>query len=213
MSVVLNLGDRLEHFAISTLNGPGARYVLFVQGCSHRCTKDCLNPEYLAVRDKVLLPVEQVRDYVLMLQAQRGIEGVTFLGGEPFEQAIALAELASLLRQAGLSIMTYTGFTIEHIRRQALPGWLDLLAVTDLLVDGPFLPPLQSDTLRWRGSSNQRLIFLSDRYSAAEIEAQPIEKGFNIIVRPDGTVKISGLQNKQHAEQLIQALRERRIIE
>jgi len=208
----LNLADQLDHFAVSQLNGPGSRYVFWVQGCSIRCTADCLNPDYLEHTPRVVVPVEQAAAYILDLRARRGIEGVTFLGGEPFDQAAALAELGRALQAAGLSVVTYTGYTLEHLQRIDRPDWLALLDVTDLLVDGPFIPRLQSDSLRWRGSANQRLIFLTERYRAAEIETAPIEKGVNVLIHPDGTVKISGLQNKQHTETLTRTLREKGLI-
>ncbi len=213
MDLILNLADQLENFPVSELNGPGIRYVFWLQGCSLRCTTDCLNPEYLDQIPKVALPVEKVAAYILNLQTRRGIEGVTFLGGEPFDQAAALAEMGRTLQAAGLSIVTYTGYTLEHIQRQVRPDWPALLTVTDILIDGPFLPHLQSDYLTWRGSSNQRLIFLTNRYSAEKIQSQPVEKGVNMIIRPDGTVKISGMQNKQQVQTMIEILQEKGFLE
>ena len=67
------------------------------------------------------------------------IEGVTFLGGEPFEQAEALADLGRRVRRAGLSVMTFTGYVLEDILKSSRQGWHDLLAVTDLHLDGPTL--------------------------------------------------------------------------
>lgn len=203
----LNLADRLENFPVSQLNGPGLRYVFWVQGCTLRCTTDCLNPAYLDPRPKCVLPVNVVADYIYHLQTQYQIEGVTFLGGEPFDQAAALATLGQLLQTAGLSIVTYTGYTLEKLRQSKNPAWQALLAVTDLLIDGPFLPRLRSDKLRWRGSSNQRLLYLSERYQADAVEAGPMIKGFNLMLRPDGTVKLSGEQNKAQADGLIEILR------
>jgi len=208
MTLLLNLADQLANFPISRLNGPGLRYAFWVQGCSIRCTDDCLNPNCLDPAPKVLVPVDEAAAHILRLQVQHGIEGVTFLGGEPFDQAEALAELGRRVQAAGLSVVTYTGHTLEHLQRQARPDWLALLAVTDILIDGPFVPQLRSDSLRWRGSSNQRLIFLTDRYRPEEIEATPVEKGFNILIRPDGTLTISGLQNKQALETLLQTWQE-----
>lgn len=213
MTLVLNLADQLTNFPVSRLNGPGLRYVFWVQGCSIRCTQDCLNPEYLDHKPRVLLPVDEVAAYILNLRARRGIEGVTCLGGEPFDQAEALAALGRTLQEAGLSVVTYTGYTLEHIRHVARPEWLALLAVTDLLIDGPFIPYLHSDTLRWRGSSNQRLIFLTNHYSAETLAAMPLEKGVNILIQPDGTLKISGMQNKQALEMLIHSLRTKGVIQ
>jgi anaerobic ribonucleoside-triphosphate reductase activating protein len=202
----LNLADRLENFPVSHLNGPGLRYAFWVQGCTLRCTTDCLNPDYLDTAPKLILPVTEVADYILQLQASYQIEGATFLGGEPLDQAAALAALGQRLQTAGLSIVTYTGYTLEKLQRANRPDWNDLLAVTDLLIDGPFLPHLRSDRLRWRGSSNQRLRYLSNRYQAEVVEAEPLVKGFNLLIRPDGSVKLSGLQNKERTESHIAAL-------
>lgn len=205
-NLMLNLADRLENFPVSQLNGPGLRYAFWVQGCTLRCTTDCLNPNYLDTAPKVVLPVAQVADYILELQAKYQIEGVTFLGGEPFDQAEALAVLGQLAQAAGLSVVTYSGYTLERLQRADNPAWSALLAVTDLLIDGPFLPHLRSDMLRWRGSSNQRLHYLTDRYQAEEVEARPTLKGFNLLMRPDGTVKLSGGQNKAHTETMVALL-------
>lgn len=201
--VTLNLADRLENFPVSQLNGPGLRYAFWVQGCTLRCTTDCLNPGYLDTAPKVILPVRQVADYILQLQAKYQIEGVTFLGGEPFDQAEALEMLGQLAQAAGLSVVTYSGYTLEKLQRADNPAWQALLAVTDLLIDGPFLPHLRSDKLRWRGSSNQRLHYLTARYQAQVVEANPTLKGFNLLLRPDGTVKLSGGQNKAHTEKMV----------
>lgn len=204
--IAVNLADRPENFPVSQLNGPGLRYAFWVQGCTLRCTTDCLNPDYLDTAPKVVLPVRQVADYILQLQAKYQIEGVTFLGGEPFDQAAALAALGQLVQAVGLSVVTYSGYTLEKLQRAENPAWRALLAVTDLLIDGPFLPHLRSDKLRWRGSSNQRLHYLTARYQAQVIEANPTLKGFNLLLRPDGTVKLSGGQNKAHTEKMVTLL-------
>ncbi|MBR1458541.1 MAG: radical SAM protein, partial [Oscillospiraceae bacterium] len=87
------------------------------------------------------------------------LDGVTFSGGEPFCQAAALAELGREIRKLGLNIMTYSGFTFEQLyERRDQDGIGDLLAVTDVLVDGRFMEDLRSLELRFRGSSNQRII-------------------------------------------------------
>jgi anaerobic ribonucleoside-triphosphate reductase activating protein len=200
--MTLNLADQPENFPVSQLNGPGLRYAFWVQGCTLRCTTDCLNPEYLDTAPKVVLPVRHLIAYILQLQAKYQIEGVTFLGGEPFDQAAALAALGKLAQTAGLSVVTYSGYTLEKLQRAANPAWQALLAVTDLLIDGPFLPQLRSDKLRWRGSSNQRLHYLTNRYQPEAVEANPTLKGFNLLLRPDGTVKLSGGQNKAHTEKM-----------
>jgi anaerobic ribonucleoside-triphosphate reductase activating protein len=142
--------------------GPGRRWALWVQGCPLRCAA-CCNPEMLperapSGRDE-LVPVDDLAREALETP---GIEGVSFLGGEPFAQAAPLAALAKRVRAAGLSVMVFTGFTLAELeQRQDASA---LLRVTDLLVDGRY-DRTQPDTLRrWIGSQNQVLHFLSDRY-------------------------------------------------
>ncbi len=213
MTEFMNLADHPANFPVSRLNGPGLRYVFWVQGCSIRCTADCLNPDYLERMPRVSISVDELAKHILNLRTRHDIEGVTILGGEPFDQAAGLAKLGQKMQDAKLSVVAYTGHTLEHIRRVNHRDWLALLGVIDILIDGPFVARLQSDHLRWRGSSNQRLIFLTKRYVAEEIKQAPIEKGVNILIRPGGTVKISGLQNKRHGETLIHSLRAKGLIE
>jgi anaerobic ribonucleoside-triphosphate reductase activating protein len=97
-----------------------------------------------------------------------GIEGVTFLGGEPMEQAAALTAIARLVREAGLSVMTFTGLVLEDLQRDGDPDRLGLLAETDLLADGPFDSSQRGSSHPWLGSKNQRLHFLSARYRGDE---------------------------------------------
>ena len=96
-----------------------------------------------------------------------GVEGVTFLGGEPFEQSAGLAALARHARALGLTVMVFSGYTLDELR--ARPGAAELLAATDLLVDGRFdrahpepRPPVGR---RWIGSANQQMHFLTAAYS------------------------------------------------
>ncbi len=153
----LNVAARLRS---TEAEGPGRRYALWVQGCPLRCP-GCCNPHMLAFETAEILSVDAIADEVL---ASSGIEGVTFLGGEPFSQAEALAALARRCRDAGLSVMVFSGYTLEHLRRAGEPGWSELLGATDLLVDGPYLQPRHATDRRWIGSDNQRVHFLTERY-------------------------------------------------
>ncbi len=93
-----------------------------------------------------------------------GIEGVTFSGGEPFEQAAALLALCQFLRsQRDMSLMCYSGFTLKELRSHPDVDVQGLLALLDILVDGPFVQAQQHDLL-WRGSTNQQIHLLSDRH-------------------------------------------------
>lgn len=153
----INIAGMIEN---STVNGPGHRCVLWVQGCLRRCP-GCLNVD---MQPLIIRHVAALDTLAAQLCAIPEIEGVTFTGGEPMLQARQLAILAHLLRAHGLSIMTYTGYPLADIRNTELPGADALLAVTDILVDGPFLQE-QAAPLLWRGSHNQHVHFLTDRYA------------------------------------------------
>jgi anaerobic ribonucleoside-triphosphate reductase activating protein len=138
--------------------GPGRRCAIWVQGCPLRCA-GCCNPEMLRFEGGKRVDPVALADRI----AQRAdIEGVSFLGGEPFAHAEALAIVARRVRDAGLSVMIYSGFTLGDLRARADAA--DLLAACDLLVDGPYLRERPEYRRRWIGSTNQELWFLTDRY-------------------------------------------------
>lgn len=143
--------------------GPGKRFALWVQGCSIRCP-GCCNPEmFVADRGgRVVSPA----DLAAEILAVPGIEGISVLGGEPFEQPGPLAEVCRIVRAAGRSIMIYTGYTLDELKEKNSPDVEALLATADLLVDGRYdqTKPEKSGR-RWIGSSNQVLHFFSDRYA------------------------------------------------
>ena len=138
--------------------GPGLRSALWVQGCSLRCPA-CCNPHLWHQRPARLARPAEIAEEML---AAPGIEGVTLLGGEPFEQAAPLAELARLVREAGMSVMVFSGYTLAELR--ARPRAAALLARVDLLVDGRYEEARRVTDRRWIGSSNQEVHVLSDRY-------------------------------------------------
>jgi anaerobic ribonucleoside-triphosphate reductase activating protein len=95
---------------------------------------------------------------------EEGVEGITILGGEPFEQAAACVRLARHVRSIGGSVVTYSGYTWAYLRRCQLPEVQDLVAATDLLIAGPFVSGKLTDGRGWHGSTNQEFVFLTDRY-------------------------------------------------
>ncbi|MEM1349190.1 MAG: 4Fe-4S single cluster domain-containing protein, partial [Myxococcota bacterium] len=159
------LGNQVLNVAASVprteAEGPGVRYALWVQGCPLRC-EGCCNPHMLEDRLETLKRVDEVAADILSTE---GIEGVTFIGGEPFWQAGALAEVARRVRAAGLSVMVFTGMTRRAIERQKREDFQEFMGQIDLLIDGPFLKHLLVHDRRWIGSSNQRVHFLTDRYA------------------------------------------------
>lgn len=141
--------------------GPGRRFALWVQGCSLRCP-GCCNPEMFAPdRGGELLEASDVAARVL---ATPGIEGLSVLGGEPFEQPRAVAEVCRAVRAAGRTVMVYSGYTLEELTASRSPDVAALLAEVDLLADGRFEEANPEPQRRWLGSANQRLHFLTPRF-------------------------------------------------
>jgi anaerobic ribonucleoside-triphosphate reductase activating protein len=115
-----------------------------------------------------------------------GLEGISISGGEPFEQATACAMLAELAQAAGLSVLVYTGKTLEALR---LPEHRRLLAAVDILVAGPFVASKLVTGEPLLGSANQTIHFLTRRYSEADLLDLPVSE---VLIRPDGTIVYMG---------------------
>ena len=147
--------------SVSYANGPGARAVIWVQGCSRKCP-GCSNPLTYSHKPRILVDPEQLADSILAIP---GIEGITVSGGEPFEQPVVAGHLCRAVRKAGLSIMLFSGWKYEDICQHHDQGVQTLLKQIDILVDGPFIRHLADKHLLWRGSRNQQIRFLTNRYS------------------------------------------------
>jgi anaerobic ribonucleoside-triphosphate reductase activating protein len=206
--MILRLGHTPDALRPTLHNGPGWRVAFWVQGCAHRCTDRCLSPHLLDPAGGHPVPTDDLAAAVrrVVRAAAVRVKGVTVLGGEPFEQGAAVAAVLSPLRADGLSAIVYSGHTHEWLRRAKDPEIDALLGQTDLLIDGPFLPHLYNDRLAWRGSTNQRLLCLTNRYTPAELEAAYSlqGKGFSFQLREDG-VSVSGLQTPTGADAVIRA--------
>ncbi len=142
----------------SFVDGPGIRFVVFAQGCPHRCP-GCHNPQTHAPEGGFWVGVGEL---LCRMEKNPLLDGLSLSGGEPFEQADPLAELAEGAHARGYDVMTWTGYTFEFLmaHRDDRPGWRRLLEATDVLVDGPFRIERRSLGLPYRGSSNQRVLDL-----------------------------------------------------
>ena len=136
----------------SIVDGPGIRFVLFLQGCRLHCP-GCQNPQTWDFNGGTLVPSDEV---FARIRENPLVHGVTFSGGEPFEQAEALLPLAKELKAQGYHLMAFSGFTLEQLVQK--PECRALLEQLDLLVDGPFIEAQKSLDLRFRGSRNQRIL-------------------------------------------------------
>lgn len=147
----------------SMVVGPGVRDALWVQGCTILCP-GCANQEFLPHEPRRSLPVERVLAHFYQRRGQ--IDGISVLGGEPTEQAAPVATLLEGVQSLGFSTVVFTGRLYEDLLADTNPVLQRLLAATDLLIDGPFLLRERDPTLRWRGSRNQRLLFLTSRLAS-----------------------------------------------
>lgn len=172
----------LEH---TNVEGPGTRYCIWVQGCSRHC-KGCQAVHTWSHNEGKLIDTKLIISDIL---AQGNIEGVTFLGGEPFEQAEALGEIAHSVKNSGLGIVCFTGDLLEELKHN--PANRILLDNIDLLIDGAFEIDKLDYSRPWCGSSNQRYHFLTNRYSE-EILTEYKNK-IEINIAENGTVFINGI--------------------
>lgn len=148
--------------AVTTL-GPGRRYCFWTAGCNRRCP-GCTTPESHDGSGYEISPAALALEIALSKP-----DGITISGGEPFLQAEAVAETIRCLREVqrfDAGVIVYTGYRIEEL--SVVPGADLLLAQTDLLIDGPYVRDLD-DGGSLRGSSNQRVIPLTDRYAVPEV--------------------------------------------
>ncbi len=157
---------RIAHWVECTeAEGPGKRFAIWFQGCPMRCA-GCCNPEMLSFEGGREISIDELRRHISLAQDRHQIEGITLLGGEPLAHAAAGAALAEHARSRGLSVMVFSGYTIEEVQLLPDPAVPELLASTDILVDGRYEQDLPDTNRRWIGSTNQRIHFLTDRYRA-----------------------------------------------
>ena len=136
----------------SIVDGPGIRYVIFTQGCPHKCI-GCHNPE---THDASAGFLKSTDDILSEIKQNPLLDGVTFSGGEPFMQSDECLLLAKSLKKMGLNIFCYTGFLYEHLL--ADKKRCDFLKECDVLIDGKFEINQKNLMLNFKGSDNQRII-------------------------------------------------------
>jgi anaerobic ribonucleoside-triphosphate reductase activating protein len=164
----------------SRVNGPGERFVLWLQGCALRCP-GCWNPDTWSHGPRRIVSARDVLDLI-----GDNIEGITLSGGEPFEQAEALVPLLDAVRARGLSVMVFTGHTLDELTGVAAEA---MMARCDVLVTGRYVAARRSLDLVWRGSSNQRVHFLTERYGGKDM---PTSAEVEVHLDADGSLEVTG---------------------
>jgi anaerobic ribonucleoside-triphosphate reductase activating protein len=148
--------------------------------------------------------VRRTPDELVAAVLAAGTEGITLLGGEPFDQAAGLAAVAAGVRAAGLTVMTFSGYTRQRLAAAVAAGRTDVAALldhTDLLVAGPFLADQVDPARPWVGSTNQEFVFLTNRISQEHLTDNPDR--VEVIVDADGTVSVNGWAELEMLDRLL----------
>jgi len=152
--------------------GPGKRFAIWCQGCLKRCP-GCCNPEMQPIIQNHVVSIEKIEQVILEAKKSKDIEGVSFIGGEPFLQAKGLSLLAKWCKAQDLSVLIFSGYTLEELHESTFDGASDLLKYCDLLVDGQYDENQPDNSRPWVGSKNQKVYNLSDFYPVGiEYEAK-----------------------------------------
>ena len=171
----------------TAVEGPGQRFCIWVQGCKKHC-KGCFAKE---TWDFDSGEIYSVKELYSLIKAQDNIEGVTFLGGEPFEQAKELSALSKMVKRNNLSVLCFTGYTLEELKLKKDKYINDFFSYIDLLIDGGFEQEHFDLSRPWVGSSNQRFIFLTSRY--CENDLKKYKNKIELHLDYDGRIEINGM--------------------
>lgn len=162
--MVLNLALKMIKFNVASINcctkieGPNKRLTIWFQGCMLHC-KGCCNPAYQPLEPRNIISLENLLKIIKDSKEKYGIEGVTYSGGEPTLQQY-LPVLTNEIHKLGLGVISFTGRKYEDVK--------DLLDGCDVVLDGPYIEEQREQTRKVLGSTNQRIIILSDRYLNCE---------------------------------------------
>jgi len=182
-------------YPVTTL-GPGNRAVLWVQGCPFKCP-DCIVPEWLPARGGETVTITSLGEAITALPE---LTGITISGGEPMLQAAALAQLIKAIRKRrAVDLICFTGYTFEWLEQFGNAGQREFLQQVDLLIDGLYQRELHADLL-WRGSSNQRLIAMTDKYRQLVeglTEESDRSAGLEFHIDTDGALSFAGVPSRR----------------
>ena len=166
--------------------GPGKRFCIWVQGCNLHCS-GCANQELWESNAGREYETSEILERIK--KRSHEIEGITFLGVEPFLQASAVAEIVGEVKKHGLSVLVFTGYHYETLSEGKDISVKKILNNTDVLIDGNFEQRELDLSRPWVGSGNQRFIFLSDRYQDFAEERNRLE----IRIHRDGRIEMNGM--------------------
>lgn len=172
----------------STALGPYKRYVLWVQGCNRKC-KGCIAIDSWNPNNGTLVDADVLADEILSVE---NIEGITISGGEPFLQENELSYMLGKIKsKSNLGVIIYTGYKFDEIKNSSLTKY------ADLIIDGEYVEEL-NDNLSLRGSSNQNVIVLTERYSDKVDEYYGAKGRKTELIFDKGRVQLVGIPTKKN---------------
>jgi anaerobic ribonucleoside-triphosphate reductase activating protein len=144
----------------TVVDGEGLRYSIYFSGCTHSC-KGCHNKESWCPDNGKLVNLEYLEEIVNEINSNPLLDGITLSGGDPLYNPEEMLEIVKYLKEkTGMNIWLYTGYTIEELRKDNKR--MAVLEYVDTIVDGKFVQELYDPLLKFRGSSNQRIIRKKD---------------------------------------------------
>jgi anaerobic ribonucleoside-triphosphate reductase activating protein len=152
--------------------GPGKRFALWCQGCLKKC-KNCCNLHMQPLTENKVVKAGDITTLIKHSKEKYAIEGVSFIGGEPFLQAKSLIPIAEWCHINDLSVLSFSGYLFDELKDDIIDGSRDLVSLLDILIDGEYREDELETERLWAGSRNQHIYFLSSRYR------QGIEFGLN----------------------------------
>lgn len=147
----------------SIVDGPGIRLTVFFQGCVHQCL-NCHNPETHDLNGGYLIDINEIIEKV---KNNPLLDGITLSGGDPLLQVDGVIELSKRCKELGLNVVCYTGFTFEELKK--FKDFDRIVQDIDYLIDGKYVDSLRDLSLKYRGSSNQRIIDIKKSLSSGQI--------------------------------------------
>lgn len=170
--------------------GVGKRFAIWTQGCIKRC-RNCCNTHMQPIIKKHIVDCDDIIEKIQYSKKNYDIEGITLLGGEPILQSKGLSYIAKWCRKNNLSVILFSGYTLEEINTSNFDGALELLKYTDVLIDGEYIDELYDEERGFIGSSNQKIYFLSDFYTQKDFDNYKGYVSIEVIIDKN-TVKING---------------------
>ena len=158
----------------SFVDGPGIRMTIFTQGCHHNCP-GCQNPQTHDFNGGHFIDIDEILE---MIEENPLLDGITFSGGDPMD--------AREIKERGLNLVIFTGYTYERLMDLAheRPDMFELLTFADILIDGPFIMAKKSLEIKFRGSTNQRIIDVQQSLVEGHVVLHQIQLD-EMKVRPD----------------------------